>query len=421
MTNGRTALLIAAFDSQLKWCARIRDELIARGFTCEAVVPDSRSALSQKQVRDAGFEEVRHCSWAELVDEACAHDVVVASLAGPQTQRLSIDLAEAQSSRPGLGPVVVSGWVGIIIERITAGYLDRSGTDVIAVNSAGDLEHFRHAAELLDVPSDNLLLTGLPFLSANPAPTQTGPIRTVLYADQPTVPVTVFERRYVYGKLIDYAREHHDRVVLLKPRHRPEEDTFHRMRHHPEDLVPEDLPPNFSIDYVPIAESLPHVDLLLTMSSTASLEAIDYGCRVGLIADLGVNERYGNHVFLDSGLLRTFDQISADEIGEANPDWRASYFEGRDQSPTEVLIDRVEKLLASGERPSHAVWASAVFRSSVELQHARALEQSRPSTVWKRRITQFGHVLGTLVHLANNLLPPVIARPLRRRFRAFAS
>lgn len=419
VTTRRSALLVAAFDSQLKWCSRIRDELVARGFDCTAVVPDARSALSPQQVRDAGFDLVEHRSWDEVVEAALAHDVVIASLAGPQTQRLSIELAMASAKRPAPGPVVVSGWVGIIIEKITAGYLDRSGTDVIAVNSVTDLAHFRHAAHLLDIPDDGLVLTGLPFLSVNPTPAASGPIRTLLYADQPTVPASAFERRYVYEKLIDYARAHPDRAVLLKPRHRPEEDTFHRMKHHPADLLAGvELPPNFAIDYAPIAESLPHVDLLLTMSSTASLEAIDFGCRVALVADLGVNERYGNHVFLDSGLLRTFEDITADRIGEVSPTWRASYFDGRDRPPAQVIADRIEKLLATGERPSHAVWASSYFRGSIGLYRAKQAADASAPGLWKRRINQFGGVLGTVIYLANNLLPPIIARPLRRRFRA---
>jgi len=405
--TGRTALLVAAFDSQLKWCARIRDELEARGFTCHAVVPDARSALSPQQIRDAGFGDVRYQAWSELIDEALTHDVVVSSLAGPLTQRFSIELALASASSKKPRPVFVSGWVGIIFERITAGYLDRSGTDVIAVNSAYDLEHFHHAADRLGLPANNLLLTGLPFLSSSPQPAGTGPIRTVLFADQPTVPANAFERRYVYTKLIEYARAHPDREVLLKPRHRPEEDTFHRMKHHPADLLADvELPPNFRIDYTSIAEVLPEVDLLLTMSSTACLEAIDFGCRVALIFDLGVNERYGNQVFLESGLLRTFDQITADDIGAVAPAWRASYFEGRDRPPTHILVDRVEELLNSGERPSREVQASAYFRSATDLYRAKqASEPAWRSTPWKVHF----------VRVMRPWTPPIIVRKFRRR------
>jgi hypothetical protein len=47
------ALFVAAFDSQLKWCAMISKELAARGFDIHVAVPDTRSALSPHQVVDA--------------------------------------------------------------------------------------------------------------------------------------------------------------------------------------------------------------------------------------------------------------------------------------------------------------------------------------------------------------------------------
>lgn len=411
----RTALLIAAFDSQLKWCAGIRDELVSRGFAVRVIVPDTRSALSPQQVRDAGFDRVERAPWPDLVAASLASDVVVSSLAGPLTHRLSLDLAvTAPTDAPR--PVLVSGWVGIIIEKITAGYLDRSGTDVVAVNSADDLAHFRRTGTTLGIPTDNLVLSGLPFLSSGRRPQRGGPITTVLFADQPTVPAPAAERSYVYRRLVRYARRHPDREVLLKPRHRPGEDTFHRMSHHPADLLAgEDVPPNFHLDYTPIAELLPRVDLLLTMSSTACLEALDQGTRVALVLDLGVHERHGNHVFLDSGLLRTFDQIEADEIGEPSAAFVASWFGGRDRPAAVVVVDRVDELLASGKRPATDVWQSPYFRCAVDLAAAAPAPSPRwMSNAWARRIRTRGPVRGTIAYGAGLLLPPAITVPVRR-------
>jgi hypothetical protein len=302
-----TALLIAAFDSQLKWVGGIRDELEARGFDCPVVVPDVRSALSPAQIAAAGFDGVESVGWAELLERAAVSQVAVCGLSGPFTLRFTVDLAARIGSDPG--PVVVTGWVGVIIEKITAGYLDRVGSDVVAVNGVEDLEHFVTVAQQLELDPGNLLLSGLPILGSTATPPHDGPVRRVLFADQPTVPGPAPERLYLYRRLIDYAYAHPEREVLLKPRHRIGEDTFHRMVHHPEQLLlGVDRPPNFRIDYTPISELLPSIDLLLTMSSTAALEAVGSGCRVGLVLDLGVHERYGNHVFLASGLLRTFDQ-----------------------------------------------------------------------------------------------------------------
>ncbi|GAA3510999.1 hypothetical protein GCM10022234_01870 [Aeromicrobium panaciterrae] len=414
----RSALLIAAFDSQLKWCAGIRDELVQRGTECRVVVPDTRSALSVQQIKDAGFEHVDHLAWDDLVAEALRSDIVVCSLAGPMTQRLSIDMATAR--RPGVaGPIVVSGWVGIIIEKVTAGYLDRAGTDVIAVNSAHDLEYFRDTAGTLGLPSDNLVLTGLPFLSSSPQPERGGEIKRVLFADQPTVPSTPVERLHVYQRLIAYALEHPDRDVILKPRHRRGEDTFHRMAHHPADLLRgRELPPNFHLDYTPITEQLPTTDLLLTMSSTACLEALDRGCRVALVLDLGVHERFGNHVFLDSGLLRTFEEISKDEIGTPSAEWMSGYFGGRTRPANQTIADRIEALIVSGERPSHAVWDTSYFRGATDVFLAReAAQPAFISAPWARRIRQHGRVFGTAAQAGHYFLPPVILRPIRRLLR----
>ena len=415
MTTPRTALLIAAFDSQLKWCAGIRDELTARGIRSRVVVPDTRSALSERQISDAGFETVDRLPWTDVVRACLAADVVVSSLAGPLTRRLTLDLA-AVSPTGAVGPVLVSGWVGIIIEKITAGYLDRSGTDVVAVNSVDDLAHFRRAGAALGIPTDNLVLSGLPFLSAQPRPARRGPIRTVLYADQPTVPASRAERAYVYERLIEHARRHPDRQVLLKPRHRPGEDTFHRMAHHPADLLgTAPLPPNIRLEYAPITELLPEVDLLLTMSSTACLEAIDHGCRVALVLDLGVQERYGNHVFLDSGLLRTFDQIDVDDLGEPAAGLLASWFGERDRPAPVVVVDRVEELLASGRRPARDVWRSTYFRCAMDLADPAPAEPPWWMTrAWARRVRGHGAVAGTAAYGATLLLPPALVIPARR-------
>ncbi len=407
----RQVLLVATFDSQLKWCATIAQAFDAAGYRCRVVVPDVRAALSPGQIRDAGFGTVEHVAWAALVEQAAASDVVVCALSGPITSRLTVDLWRRLDDEPG--PVLVSGWVGVIIEKIVAGYLDRSALDVVAVNSRADLAVFVAAAERLGLPTENLLLTGLPFLSGRtPAPVRR-PIRRVLFADQPTVPTRLDERVHLYRRLVAYARQHPEREVRLKPRHRPGEDTFHPMEVHPEDVIAGwDLPSNFAVDYTPIAQVLPATDLLLTISSTACLEALDHGCRVALVLDLGVHERHGNHVFLDSGLLRTFAQLGRDEIGEPDPEWSGSYFFDRAAAPAELIVARVGELLDAGQRPHRAAWSTDYFTSVVDYRSQVAT--SGEGTALRRRIRRHGPVLGVASHLTDRGLPPGLRRAVRR-------
>jgi len=309
-----SVLFLAAFDSQLKWCARLRDEFARRGFGWDVVVPDIRSALSIDQISAAGFTCVRSLPWEQMLQAATEADVVISALSGPQNETLSVDLGDRVRA-DGSAPVLITGWVGVIIENTTAGYLNRCASDVISVNSRGNLQQFRSVAACLGLPADNLLLTGLPLLDSARRPTREGPIRRVLFADQPTVPQRREDRLFLYERLLDYAVHHPDRKVVLKPRHRLDEDTFHRMRHHPESsLAGRALPGNFMIDYTSVTEQLPETDLVLSVSSTACLEAIDHGCRVGLILDLGVHEKLGNHVFVNSGLLRTFRTSSMNPL-----------------------------------------------------------------------------------------------------------
>ena len=367
----QTAILVAAFDSQLKWAATIQEALESRGFACRVIVPsDVRHAISDGQLADYGARAVAYMPWTELLTTALEADVVVLAIQGPQIRRFCHDLFDAVELAGTVPPVTISGWVGVIIEKIIAGYLERFATDIVAVNSRSELATFETVAQNLHLPTDNLLLSGLPLLSGRhrDAPVDT-PIKTVMFADQPTVPQTREDRLYVYQRLLAYARAHPDRQVVLKPRHRIGEDTFHRMRFHPEVLLSGvRRPPNFSIDYTPISHRLDDLDLMLTVSSTAALEAVGAGVRTAFIADLDVREQLGNHIFLGSGLLRTFDQLEIDDVGVPARSWIEDYFfDTHGVTPAQQIADRALELTERADRGRPRAWQTALFASQHEL------------------------------------------------------
>jgi hypothetical protein len=276
----RTAILVAAFDSQLKWAGTIRTALEQRGFVCRTIIPsDIRHAISDSQLADSGGGAVGYMRWADLVTESLNSNVVVLAIQGPLVRRFCHDVFDVVELTGVAPPVMITGWVGVIIEKIVAGYLERYAADIVAVNSRSDLATFEKTARSLQLPTDNLLFSGLPLLSGvhREAPVD-APIKTVMFADQPTVPQAREDRLYIYQRLLAYARAPPDRQVVLKPRHRIGEDTFHRMKFHPEALLSGvRRPPNFSIDYTPISDWLANLDLMLTISSTAALEAVGRG------------------------------------------------------------------------------------------------------------------------------------------------
>ncbi len=378
-TRARHVVAVVAFDSQLKWALGLVAEFRRRGWTATVIAPsDIRTALSDAQVAAYGEVDLQRMPWDDALAAARAADSVILSIQGPLVQRFTddLELLRRQAPSPDREPVVVAGWVGIIIEKVIAGYLDRCAADVVAVNSADNLRDFDEAAALLGLPRENLLLSGLPLLPAFPAPAGSGPVRTVVFADQPTVPAAAADRAYVYQRLIEYARAHPDRRVLLRPRHRPGEGTFHVMRHHPETVVmrlPE-APANFEITYEPITDLLRDADLLLTVSSTAGLEAVGHGVRTAFLSDLGIHEKHGNHVLLASGLLATFDDVTADRLPTPRDAWIADMFAGEGTPrPVERVADRVEELVGMpyAERPGALVTKSAHVRGRIATHEHR--------------------------------------------------
>jgi hypothetical protein len=413
----RTAILVAAFDSQLKWAETIRRALEARGFACRMIVPsDIRHAISDGQLADYSGSAVAYLPWTELVTASLHVDVVVLAMHGPLVRRFCHDLFDAVELTDTVPPVTISGWVGVIIEKIIAGYLDRYATDIVAVNSQTNMATFKAVARSLDLPADNLVLSGLPLLSGQRSEVRVDdPIKTVMFADQPTVPQTRADRLYIYQRLLAYAQAHPDRQVVLKPRHRIGEDTFHRMKFHPEVLLSGvRKPPNFSIDYTPIADRLADLDLMLTVSSTAALESVGAGVRTALIADLDVREQLGNHIFLDSGLLRTFDQLERDDIGVPAKSWFEDYFfDTHGVTPAQLLADRALELAQRTDWGRPPAWHTALFASQHELFTYR--NQAADGT------PVMGNRAGRVRAVAQWLLPYGIQRQLRQaRARRYA-
>jgi hypothetical protein len=350
------SLFVAGFDSGLKLADRLADAFEAAGSEVILAAPTTVAphSLSPAQVATVTARAVRYLPWDDILRLARTMDTVTPLFDGSRVEQLIAGLHGVRSEQRM--PVIGTAYVGMVLYNNLHGYLWRALGDVIAVNSADDLAEFSAAADSLGLPQDNLLLTGLPLLPAQPAPPRGGPIRRVLFADQPTVPALPAERAFLYDRLADYARRHPEREVLLKPRHRPSEATFHEMTYSPARHFERiGTPPNLSLDYTPIADQLPSTDLVLSVSSTAVLEALAAGCRVAFVADF-FGETFLNSRFAASGLLRTFDAIEADDIGSPHADWLTSVFPATGVSPAAAFGARMLELVASADRPHDRAW-----------------------------------------------------------------
>ena len=381
-------LLLANFDSSLKYAGRLAEAVAALGAEPDIRIPTTVAphGLGPAQVRAATGRPVRFEPWPDLVAAAAASDVVVPVFDGLTVERFIREVHAAAGPRM---PVVGSGYVGMALTDVEGGFLARSLADVLAVSSRSDLHDFGVAARALGLPDENLLLAGLALLPARPAPPRTGPIRTVLFADQPTVPRRVPERTYLWDRLAAYAERHPDRTVLLRPRHRPGEDTFHRMEFSPVTwAASRTLPPNLRIDHAPIDALIPASDLLLTVSSTAALEAVAAGVRVAFIAEW-INNASLNPRLLPSGLLRRFDDIDADRVGAPDPAWLDDVFPAAEgPSPAERFAARL-LAVAAGDAPRvhQALWDSTYHAGRRATDAALAERRTTTSRYTPKRLT----------------------------------
>lgn len=219
-------------------------------------------------------------------------------------------------------PVVVTGYVGVVYEKLADGLLLRHGADLVLANSRQDAERFRAVYEGVGADASSVTEVALPFLGG--AAYEKHDPYTVVFAAQPSVPENRKDRTYLLNRLIQHARLHPDREVLLKLRSKPGEHTTHIEELPYQKLAQKtDLPANFRLVYGHMGEVLDRTDLLVTISSTAALESLHRRIPTVVLSDLGVREALGNHHFVGSGCLASWDQLDAGYEPAPDPAWVA--------------------------------------------------------------------------------------------------
>ena len=341
--------VLADSDSRWKWGVQL-----ARRLNPSAVIVGYQFAgsdlPSQRQLAEAGIapDAVSVVSSGELVPALASAkpDVLIVALPGGGCQAILHLLAAAGLPNR---PLVLTGYVGVVYEKVVEGLLLRAGADIVAANSPADLEFFRTVFAGVGLPTSSLALTRLPFLG------ESGPRAsrrfTVTFAGQPGVPNTKWHRRYVVDRLAEHAVRHPTREVLIKLRSLPGEQAAHTELYPYDELfrgLGADRPANLKLAGGPMGRVLNRTDLLLTVSSTAAVEAIHRGIPTALLTDFGVRESLGNTYFIGSGCLASFDEVDAGTVPVAEEGWarRAGLGHGPDPLP-----ERVAELLAAGPLP----------------------------------------------------------------------
>ncbi|GGS65660.1 hypothetical protein GCM10010206_30180 [Streptomyces cinerochromogenes] len=354
-TKSLRVAVLADSDTRWKWGALTAQRLTPAaaevrldGYLLRGRATPTARQLEEVGVRADSLREVTGVEFLRAMSEAPddPYDLLVLALVGGGVQAMLHGLRAAWG--PGKRPVVVTGYVGVVYEKLTDGLLLRHGADLVLANSRHDADRFRAVYEGVGADASSVTEVALPFLGGAPYTGEHEP-HTVVFAAQPSVPDNRRDRTYLLNRLVEHARKHPEREVLLKLRSKPGEHTTH-IEELPYQKLAQGtgLPDNFRLVYGHMGEVLDRTDLLVTVSSTAALEALHRRIPTAVLTDLGVREALGNHHFTGSGCLASWDQLDAGHRPVPDEEWVARQGVAADGSYAtafDAARERIAKLL----------------------------------------------------------------------------
>ncbi|MFF1959765.1 DUF6716 putative glycosyltransferase [Streptomyces sp. NPDC058220] len=359
--------VLADSDTRWKWGALTARRIAPAGRSTElsGFLLRGRATPTARQLAEVGAEadalrEMTGTDFLRTLREE-QYDVVVLALVGGAVQAMLHGIAALKlASRP----VVVTGYVGVVYEKLSDGLLLRHGADVVLANSRYDAKRFRAVYEGVGADASSVTEAALPFLGGERYVSEEAR-DTVVFAAQPSVPASRADRTYLLRRLVQHAQLHPRREVLLKLRSRVGEHTTHVEEFPYQRLaekLPGGLPPNFRLVYGNMGEVLDRTDLLVTVSSTAALESLHRRIPTAILTDFGVREPLGNHHFIGSGCLASWDQLDSGYRPRPDPVWadqQGVAADGSYSSAFDTARERVAELLDETELPAVSPYYTA--------------------------------------------------------------
>jgi hypothetical protein len=325
------AIAVADTDSYIKWAAALLSRL-PEDWQAELVIVRTAKQPSDDQLRTAlaGAAASIRVTNARDFDDVITHvaserpDVVLVSTIGPLADLVTEGILDASDVRP----VIVSGLPGIALPARRKALIYRSQADLVVLHSTQEVRRFRAVARTNDLHHEFGLAT-LPFLSEHG---RSGEGTDIVFAAQAIVPPRLDDRVRLLGWLVDLAARTPGQRVVVKIRAVEGEEQTHEEEHGYAALLAEyfpTAPANLVVEGGPMADHLSRAAGLVTVSSTAAIEAIAVDVPVLVIDSFGVTPELINEVFEGSGLLGGQSDLLARRFHRAEPEWLAdNYFHG---------------------------------------------------------------------------------------------
>lgn len=361
-------LAVADTDSYLKWSAATLAAMPA-GWSVTQVVVANPVMPSAHQIAAATPRPVDVVTRRELAARIREQrpDVVLLACTGPVVAGLTADRTFRVKDRP----VLVTGLPGISVPASPRAVAFRVSCDLFLLHSHREVAEFRTLAGHLGAPLC-FGLARLPFLAVpEPAGLAARSGRDVVFAAQAKVPPHSGQRERILVSLAASGGG----VVKLRALD-SEQQTHAEQWPYPElysRLVAEGRLLQDAVRFAtgPMRVALGSARGLVTVSSTAALEAIAAGVPLLVLQDFGISAEMINLVFEGSGCLGTLEDLAAGRFAVPDRTWlQANYFHPVDQDDwlarlEQLLQRRSTTGLAPLRRPTGS--ASAALRRRLRL------------------------------------------------------
>ena len=296
-------------------------------------------------------------------------------------------------------PVIVTGLPGISIPATRKAVLFRTQCDLFILHSHHEITAFaRLAAE--EGFTQTFALASLPFARRG-AP---GHGTDLVFAAQAVVPRERSERMHVARMLRAAAHADPSRRVVVKLRGVTGEHQTHAESAPYPDLLAalDDMPPNLVVSTAPMAQALDEAEGLVTVSSTAAIEALARGIPVIALDTFGISPALINPVFVDSGVFGDEGDVISRRFRHPRTSWtNANYLHDPvDDDWSDRVIELVGRRRAGLLAPGHAV-----RRPGGRLRDA-----------WERKLVLGAHDTTVSGHVARAIGTPL--RAVVRRIRS---
>ncbi|CAN5420507.1 hypothetical protein BH10ACT6_BH10ACT6_03890 [soil metagenome] len=349
-------IAIADSDSYLKWAAAFLGALpgVSERELILVETPVLPSEAQRAAALAVGGIDPEHLLCLPLPEVLVAlrreqPDAVLVALRGPVAAVLIRMIAELP-----VRPVIVTGLPGISIPATRKALAFRRQADLFVLHSRREIREFTRLSREHGW-THRFALATLPFVEE-----RTGAIGDELvFAAQAVVPRAREDRERLLGILLDAARADASRRVVIKVRAVAGERQTHDEDASFPELLEEaraagiDIPPNLVVSTAPMSLALDSAQGLLTVSSTAAIEAIARGIPMIALDSFGVSDQLINTVFEGSGLFGGAEAVVRREFRHPDPAWLAdNYFHAIESDDVSVQLQALVAARKQGVLPA---------------------------------------------------------------------